>query len=271
MLSRIQTLTRTVVVTSVCALAMATAFIPSVNAQVVRQDDVLTQGQTAVFEYGFNVTTDAAPGYFALELESLTGQDITDLISITAVEEVYPVDMTTRQPEEGATTNNYDVDQATYTEDGRYFVRIAPHNECQARAEGGCLTGEIPSEIPTMIRVTVEATSAEEAVVFGIGRVFFPDGIDVTPRSWKINTNNASEEGVDIPAVPEGVVVTEETQTENTGVVREEEVADDEEEQTESEEETEDGDDMSVAVWIGAAVTIAVAIGVAVVATRKKK
>jgi len=252
---------------------IASFFTISTSARVVRQENEITKGETAVFEYRFNVTTESALGYFELSIESLTGGNISDLIEITSIEETYPINMDTKKAEKGATTNSFDVDQAVYTKDGKYFVRVSPHNDCESREAGGCATKEIPAEIPSRVRVSVKSLVDTESVLFGSGRIFFPNGVDVTPRSWKVNINEASEEGIEIPTVEDGVVVTDETKLENTGTVSETETDDEtsQDESDDSEDKDSQEEDNSMVLWavIGGLILIIVIV-VAVIIFKNK-
>lgn len=181
------------------------------NASASRYEDSLTATKKeAVYNYNYeNTSADEAPGYFELTFEKLIGADPKDLIEVKSIVETTPIDFETKKVADDAKTVEFKVSDAVYTDKGQLKVRISPQSECKVRPEGGCADGMIPAAKPSRITVTVamkDSAPKESSMIFGTGRIFFPNGYDINALGWKINVNEADESKVTVPEIKDEIV-----------------------------------------------------------------
>lgn len=181
------------------------------KADLNRYEDSLTaQTPEATFNYNYENTSDSdAPGYFELSLEKLAGLNAKDLLEVKSITETTPIDYTTKQATSDSKTTEFNVADAVYDDNGTLKVRVSPQSECKKRPEGGCADGMIPASRPSKITVKVALkvdAAKTPTVIFGSGRIFFPNGYDVNQIGWKINANGADESGVIVPVIKDEAI-----------------------------------------------------------------
>ena len=96
-----------------------------------------------------------------------------------------------------------------YDDNGTLKIRVSPQSECKKRDIGGCADGMIPAAKPSKITVKVALkvdAAKTPTVIFGSGRIFFPNGFDINQIGWKINANGADESGVSVPVIKDEMV-----------------------------------------------------------------
>jgi hypothetical protein len=64
-----------------------------------------------------------------------------------------------------------------------------------------------PSKISVKIALKADAPSTP-TVIFGSGRIFFPNGFDINQIGWKINVNSADESTVTVPEIKDELIDT---------------------------------------------------------------
>jgi hypothetical protein len=191
------------------SLAVNAEYKPDLN----RYEDALSStSKEAVYNYNYeNTSADAAPGYFELSLEKLSGAKPSDLIEIKSITETSPIDYATKKPAADAKTTEFKVSDAVYKDGDTLKIRISPQSECKVRTEGGCDQGSIPAAVPAKISIKIalkDGAPTDPSVIFGSGRIYFPNGYDVNQIGWKINVGQADETKVTIPTIKDEPVDT---------------------------------------------------------------
>jgi len=174
------------------------------------EDNLTAQAPEATYNYNYENTSDAeAPGYFELSLEKLAGLSVKDVLEVKSITEITPIDYITKQATSDSKITEFKVSDAVYDDNGTLKIRVSPQSECKKRDEGGCADGMIPAAKPSKITVKI-ALKADAAktptVIFGSGRIFFPNGFDINQIGWKINANGADESSVTVPVIKDETV-----------------------------------------------------------------
>ena len=176
-----------------------------------RYEDALSlTNKEAVYNYNYeNTSSEAAPGYFELSLEKLSGVKPSDLIEVKSITETVPIDYSTKKAASDAKTIEFKVSDAVFNDGDTLKIRISPQSDCKVRPEGGCAQGSIPAGIPAKISIKIALKAdapATASVIFGSGRIYFPNGYDVNQIGWKINVGQADESKVNIPTIKDEIV-----------------------------------------------------------------
>jgi hypothetical protein len=209
--------------TLISALPVSAEYKPDLKRN---EDNLSLANSEAVYNYNYeNTSPDAAPGYFELSLEKLTGSDPSTLLEVKSITETTPFNLETKKAGPDAKTTEFKISDAVYTENGSLKIRLSPQSECVKRAEGGCANGLIPSSSPSRISIKVglkTGASLDPSVIYGNGRIYFPEGFDINQIGWKINVGGADEAKVQIPAIKEDKVNPEELATNATLLAQQE-------------------------------------------------
>jgi len=201
-----------VLATGIITLSVGSLLVSTISAQAAfntsasrYEDSLSTENKEAVYNYNYeNTSADDAPGYFELSFEKLTGADVKDLIEVKSITEIAPIDYETKKAADDAKTTEYKISDAVYTDNGQLKIRISPQSECKVRPEGGCTDGIIPAAKPARISIKIalkDKAVTDPSLLFGTGRIYFPNGYDVNALGWKINANKADEAKVEVPKI----------------------------------------------------------------------